>query len=65
MKIKNNVCGVCGGDHRRICLKVKNVEICFDCLDFFVNLAKCDKKKLFDEIDYQIDYMLKNSIKAQ
>jgi len=51
------LCGVCHSNHRRLAIKVNNVSICYDCVDFFNNQAKVENKPVMSVIEHQTLYV--------
>jgi len=51
-------CNVCKCNHRKLALKVNEINICYDCIDFFNNLSKNNSRSPIEEIEYQTKYIL-------
>ena len=51
------LCDVCQCSHRRLALKVNEVSVCYDCIDFFKNEAVITKTDVMTVINKQTDYV--------
>jgi hypothetical protein len=51
------LCDVCQCSHRRLALKVNEVLVCYDCIDFFKNEAVVTKTDVMTVLNKQTDYV--------
>jgi len=51
------LCDVCQCSNRRLALKVNEVTVCYDCVDFFKNEASVTNTPVISVIEKQTDYV--------
>ncbi|MDR2205789.1 MAG: hypothetical protein LBE36_06515 [Flavobacteriaceae bacterium] len=55
--MEKTTCDVCGYNDRSAAVKMNGIRVNYCCMPFMINLAKCNKRNFWEELEIQTKYL--------